>query len=363
MKIIQVITGLGMGGAERVVADLSAELIDMGHEVIIIYLYGDVKISIDKRIQLVKIDIKRPVRAFISFLKIVSKYNPDIIHGHMFHANMLTRAMKLFLSSKIVINTAHSGNEGGRFRMALYRLTNSQAKLFTNVSVGAVKEFERKKAVPANLMLPIPNGINVDNFSFSSSSREKIRKLENIADDELLILSVGSLREAKGFDCAIKAADMLCKNNKLKFTWIIIGEGPLSTQLENLIAKLNVEGKVKLVGTRSNIQEYFSAADIFVSSSYWEGFGLVIAEAMAASIPVVSTNTSGALQVIPSDEYICEVGDFLSIAKLVIDVVDRMQDEVGFRQYLENNKSVIEHDFSIQNYSKKWSKLYSEVND
>ena len=154
MKILYVITGLGLGGAERVVCDLADKMYEKGNDVKIAYLTGDVLTKPHyPEIELIKINLNSLLLfplAYIKLSKVIRIFKPDVVHSHMVHANIFTRLIQIASPIKKLICTAHSSDEGGRFRMVLYRLTHNLAHTTTNVSNDATMSFEKKNAVPKN---------------------------------------------------------------------------------------------------------------------------------------------------------------------------------------------------------------------
>ena len=116
------------------------------------------------------------------------------------------------------------------------------------------------------------------------------------------IVSVGRLASQKAFDRLVRLAKRL-KDEYYNFHINIIGEGDLRGELENLIIENYVEDKVKLVGFINNPYEIMSNADLFISSSLAEGFSLVVAEAFCLGLPIVSTKTTGPIELIDNDKY------------------------------------------------------------
>ncbi|HIF9178738.1 TPA: glycosyltransferase [Photobacterium damselae] len=357
-KVLHIITGLGLGGAEKIVCDFSEKLIDNNHEVKLIYLYGNIDIQIDPRIAITKIDIKNPFLAVLRTLKLIKYYQPDIIHSHMYHANIFSRIIKLFKPNIRLINTAHSSNEGGKFRMFIYRMTNFLSDIFTNVSEGAILSFENKKAVPKGYMLSVPNGINTSKFIHSSIKRNVIRKKEGVREDEYLILSIGSLRDVKDYYCAINVAKTLVNDFDLKFKWLILGKGPLEEQLKTKVVEAKLQDVIRFIGVRENTSDYYSAADVFVSTSKWEGFGLVIAEAMSSELNVISTSTSGAIELLYDKNWLSPVNDYTSLAKLIYKSSKLKDKSINI---LNRNKIV--KDYSIDAYYNKWIDIYINLVD
>ena len=99
MKILYVITGLGQGGAERVVCDLADEMYIRGNKVKIAYLTGDILTRpAHKEIELIKINLNSIIAfpvAYLNLSRLIRNYKPDIVHAHMVHANILTRLVRM----------------------------------------------------------------------------------------------------------------------------------------------------------------------------------------------------------------------------------------------------------------------------
>lgn len=203
MKILLTISGLVMGGAENQVVSVAENLSRRGHSVTIAYMLEPaLVVPQEDSINVVWLGGDKTLlgiaKAFRNYLKLIKKLQPDVVHSHMFHANILARVARLFLRTPRVVSTAHSNNEGGRVRILAYRLTHKLADVFTNVSAEAVTAFEQKKAAPKNTMLATHNGINTTKFSFNPEARLSLRKQLNLNESKVFI-TVGRFHEAKNY--------------------------------------------------------------------------------------------------------------------------------------------------------------------
>ncbi len=135
------------------------------------------------------------------------------------------------------------------------------------------------------------DGIGVD-FSNRESviSPEEKRAQLKIAEDDILILSVGELQKRKNHQAIIRA---IAKLNDPRIKYIICGQGVLEKQLTDLAASLKLDKQVFFLGYRADIPEIMSACDIYAHPSIREGLGLASLEAMASGLPLITSNVQG----------------------------------------------------------------------
>lgn len=120
--------------------------------------------------------------------------------------------------------------------------------------------------------------------------RQKKRKELGMELEDFVIMSIGELNENKNHRVIIEAIDKL-KDPKIKF--IICGQGGLQKELQELINKKKLKHQVKLLGFRDDIKELLHASDVFALPSKREGLGLAAIEAMAAGLPLITSNIHG----------------------------------------------------------------------
>lgn len=362
MKILYVITGLGQGGAERVVCDLADEMFKKGHEVKIAYLIGDVLTKPEhEEIEVIKVnlsDFKTLLPAYIKLSKIIKKFKPDVVHSHMVHANILMRLVRMLVPINKLISTAHNSNEGGKLRMLVYRITHNLADVTTNVSNEAVKAFESMRAVPCDEMRAIYNGIDLDKFFYDLNARSEIEQELNINSDDKIILAVGRLSEQKDYPNLLNAIHALKKECDFAFKLIIVGEGELRALIENTIDRLDIRDNVVLLGRRDDIPQLMSAADLFVLPSKYEGFGLVVAEAMACQCLVVATDCGGVAEVLNNSEFLVSPNNPTLLKEKIFYSLGLEGDKKSSIIY--KNLKRIQEGFCLKDIIKKWIIIYNE---
>lgn len=362
MKILYVITGLGMGGAENQVANIIDKMVLLGHQVELISITGETIVKpCSKSVAIHELKMNKSpfsiVLSLIKLIKLIKRYEPDVIHSHMVHANILLRLVRIITPIKKLINTAHSNYEGGRVLMFLYKYSNFLTDYFTNVSKDAVNTFKLKNIVKQGQMFCIHNGIDLNKFYFSSISRERLRIDLNIEAETKLLLAVGSFNKAKDYPNLLMALKKLLIDTK-NVHLIIAGDGPLKEQIVDMIDNLELKKFVSLLGIRNDIPALMSASDIFILSSEWEGFGLVVAEAMACETPVVATDCGGVKEVLGGFGHLVAPKNSESLAKEILKIINIEDAE------LKNLKSLalkhVSETYSLDSITNKWLTMYEK---
>lgn len=359
MKILYVITGLGQGGAERVVCDLADEMYKRGNKVKIAYLTGEILTSpAHKEIELIKINLNSIIAlpvAYLNLSKLIKNYKPDIVHAHMIHANLLTRLIRLTTPIHRLICTAHSANEGGRLRMFFYRITHNLGDVMTNVSNFASNIYIEKMAVPRKEIITVYNGIDFTRFKYDKFAKKNIQKELNIDSETKILLAVGRFHPAKNYFNLINAFKILKEKSSIPFCLLIAGDGELRPQLEKLIIDLELEENIILLGRRNDIPKLMSACDIFVLSSNYEGLPTVLIEALACQAHVVSTDVSGAREIVGEDfGRVVKINDSHALANAIHDISLNNTS----RNVLGN--TYVNQKFNLDIVADNWISIYNE---
>ena len=352
MRVLYIITGLGGGGAEKVVSDLADQMFILGHQVKIAYLTGEILVrpkSID--IDLISLDLNNLYGLYSAskkYKKLIQDFQPDVVHAHMVHANIFARINRIGCAIPKLICTAHNSNEGGQLRMLAYKLTNFLSNLNTNVSQEASDSLISKGAFNKNNLITVYNGIDLNKFTFFNKDKNS---------NELSFLSVGRFNEQKDYPNLLRAIATFHESLKQKKCMLsIAGDGELRPQIEELIEHLGLKNKVTLLGRRNDIPQLMQEADFFILPSAYEGFGLVVAEAMACGTFVIATNSGGVAEVMGDTGLLVPPQDSEALAKAIEKAVSKTPLEIQ-----ENNlkaRQRVEELFSLESSVKKWLALY-----
>lgn len=362
VNILYIITGLGLGGAERQVCDLADRLVQKGHSIKIVSLVSKIEAGVlpkELSIDVQYLNMSKNPLGFISIclkLKdIVRDFRPDVVHSHMFHANIVTRVLRVFASFPRLICTSHSNNEGGKLRMLLYRLTNFLSDTNTNVSQDAVNEFIRKQAVTSSQMIVVSNGIDTQNFSKNVFYRDGIKQELDIDDSYYVFLAVGRLSDPKDYPNLLNAFSIV-KQQKNHVLLLIAGIGELEAELKELSRKLGLTDSVKFLGLRRDIPKLMNVADTYVMSSHYEGFGIVLAESMACENITISTNCGGTKDVIGKNGFLVPIRNSQALADKMLETMDLSQEQ---REDLgKKARERIIKNYSLDAIIEKWLEIY-----
>jgi glycosyltransferase involved in cell wall biosynthesis len=302
-RIMHVITSLIRGGAETHLADLARGQKAAGDDVSVAFMKGDpywVPALKDSGIPVTYLDLGRygDPRPAMRLRKLIAATSPDVLHAHMPPAELYTRVALLGSDSRTpLVVTKHNDEPfhtmpGG---MALGRWVIKRASRVIGISEAVTRYTTERLAVDPARLRTIHYGI--DPTPYRSVPREEalaLRRSLGVADDELLIGTVCRLVPQKDIPLLLEAFSKL----KAKARLMIVGHGVLAEELKAHAERLGVAGRVIWTGFRADIPQLMSAFDVFALSSRYEGFGLVLLEAMAASRPVVATRVSAIPEVV-----------------------------------------------------------------
>ena len=303
MRILLLSTSMGMGGADKQLLSAAQEMRARGREVRIVSLTPLGPMGLEAResgIPTESLDMRRGLpdpRGLLRLVRLVRAWRPDVIHSHMVHANLMARVLRLFVRVPVLVSTIHNVYEGGRLRMAAYRFTNGMVDHMTIVSQAAADRFVGDRIVPSELLTVVPNGVETELYrNLPPGTRDTTRRALGIGE-EFLWLAVGRFEIAKDYPNMLRAFARV-RERQPDAVLVIVGRGTLQGESEALAESLGLGGAVRFLGVRSDVPEIMSGADGYVMSSAWEGMPMVLLEAAAAGLPIVSTIVGGNHEVV-----------------------------------------------------------------
>lgn len=230
-------------------------------------------------------------KAWKEFLNQHKEYN--IIHGHV----RSTAAIYLKIAKKYGLYTiahSHSTSSGKGIIAIIKNILQYRIRYVADYFIGCSKESAEwlfgKKIANSDRCTILNNAIDTKKYLYNENTREKLRKEFNIKKEDKLIGNVGRFSYVKNHKFLIQIFEEICKKSN-NYKLILIGDGKLREEIEELVKRKKLEDKVIFTGVRKNINEILQAIDIIVMPSIYEGLPVALVEAQSASLPCLITDT------------------------------------------------------------------------
>ena len=367
MRVALIIYGflpVHIGGTEVATYHIARHLINEGHEVHIITIRdsGLPKEEITDGIYIHRVSNRFRQRRVTNWLfrlgalKKIAEINPDIIHCQDIWSGIIGLASKRLLGKPyIACGQGTDIYSSWKHKKTVTKIVSKNAD-----AVIALTEDMRKRLLDIykREVYIVPNGIELARFE--GISRENTRKNLGIKSNEKIILFVGTLRPVKGVKYLIKAMKTVFEKQH-DARLFIVGSGKEEESLRTLARELNIEKQITFVGRVENelVPEYMAAADIFVLPSLREGMSVVILEAMASGLPIITTDTCGMSEIIRDGRngLLVEPKKPEQLAEKILLL---LQDENLRREISTNNKENARK-YNWENITAELKKIYYKV--
>ncbi|MDC4204091.1 MAG: glycosyltransferase [Candidatus Manganitrophus sp.] len=223
----------------------------------------------------------------------------DIVRMHEYHASLYGRLAARWAKVPVVIASVHNVYRRKlHHRFWINRFLARWSDRVIAISERVKEDLLRFDRIPLAKVKVIPNGVDPLLFENPISKEEARRKL-SLPEQAVVIGTVGRLSIAKGHKNLLNAFQLLLDEGGWPdLRLVLVGEGPLRENLEQMVQKGGLEKAVLFLGTRRDVPDCLRAFDLFVFSSLWEGQPAAVIEAMAAGLPIVSTDYEGVREII-----------------------------------------------------------------
>lgn len=303
--------------------------------------------------------------AYKAVNKLISTEHYDLIHCHSPIGGVIARlaAKGERKTGTKVIYTAHGFHfySGAPLKnWLLFYPAEKYLSKYTDVLITINKEDYKRaqEKFKAKETVYIPGiGVDVDKFGLNHRG-DAVRMELGIRNDDVMLLSVGELNENKNHEMVIRAlGKMQEEDSRLERPYyIIVGKGDKRERLEQIIKDNGSEDRIKLVGFRDDVADFYDAADAFVFPSFREGLSVSLMEAMASGLPVACSNIRGNIDLI--DEH---GGVFFEPAN-----VDSIEEAITKLLYNKKRNHLGEYNlnkikaFDIETVEKAMSEVYKD---
>ncbi|APE23592.1 MULTISPECIES: glycosyltransferase [Streptomyces] len=300
MKVLHVITGLGIGGAEQQLRLLLRHL-PVRSSVVTLTNPGAVAAGIEADgtpVTHLGMTGNRDLGALPRLARFVRQGRYDLVHTHLYRACVYGRTAARLAGVRRVIATEHSLGETqieGRPLSAGTRALYLASERLGTSTVAVSPSVARRLAewgVPPERIRIVPNGIETDRFAFDAGARRRTRQALGLPEDAHVVGGVGRLTPGKRFDRLVRAVASIPDARLL-----LVGEGEHRAELLRVAGECGAADRVLLAGACEDppaaasagpaLPELLAAMDVFVSTSPDETFGLAVVEALAAGLPVL----------------------------------------------------------------------------
>jgi glycosyltransferase involved in cell wall biosynthesis len=366
MRIVYLLTTLGVGGAEKQALAVAERMASRGHAVAIMVLMPRLAEEWPTVIHTIRLDVgKSTGSALKSLLRgrtFLREFRPDLVHSHCFHSNIFGRLLRFFGPKFVVLSTVHNVYEGGWGRMMAYRLTDRLSRRTIAVSQAAADRYTRLKAIPERKCTVILNGIDVAGFAPSAERKEKMRGELGIATGsaDFIWIAVGRLTPAKDHPNLLRAFAAVRAEKPDAQLWVAgHARGDQRAPLEALARELQIDGAVRWLGLRRDMPALFDAADGFVSGSAWEGMPLALGEAMSMAKPVVVTDVGGVRELVGDAGVVVAPKNSGALADAMLETMQQSR-EVLYARGLAARERILSR-FSMDATAETWEALYKEL--
>ena len=286
--------------------------------------------------------------------------SPTIVHTHLLHADLYGSIAAYFGRVPIIVSSRHNDDpfRKGWPLIVVLRLVNRFTSQFIAISE-RVREYTMnvEKVLPENIST-IHYGLCIE--SLGSPDHCNLRSEFCLPKGSILVC-VARLADQKGHKWLLQAfrsvVDQLPDTSLL-----LLGDGPLRASLENMVENLDLVRNVRFAGWRTDVLRILSNADLFVMTSEWEGFGLVLLEAMSQSLPIVATKVGGIPEVVVHGEtgWLVKSKDMKEISSRILDILSSPNQMLTFGQ---NGKIRVENKFSVKSMVDNIEDTYGSLLD
>lgn len=300
IRVLHIVPTLSPGGAERVAVHIVTRLNPQRYEAAVVSLGRREECDLDRLLREAAVEVRylgKPpgfdYRMYFRLHRTLRDYRPDVVHTHIQVLRYALPSM-LLLKCASLLHTVHNLAEREVEPMArfIHRYAFNHGVVPIGVATEVALSVERLYGIQECRV--ISNGIPTDRYARPQTTRKDWRARAGFNDDNVLFVCVARFAPQKNHALLLKAFAQGPASDPSAHL-VLVGEGTLRAQLEEMVKELGLTDQVHLLGLRTDIPDVLGAMDVFVLSSDYEGNPLSVMEAMASGLPIVSTAAGGVL--------------------------------------------------------------------
>jgi len=363
-KVAFLLQNLDIGGIERTVVNLLKELVKypISLDLVVFEKTGVFLEQVPPSVRIVELSNENRLKRTFPLAQYLRTEKPTVLVSQLARFNVIAAIAKilacvplrLILVEQIGFSPLENpikDNSGERINLLnfLRQLFYSKFNLVAAVSQGLAKELESDLALkPGTIKVLYNPGVDE---TLIAKAQAPINHPWLELNQPPVVLATGRLTQQKDFATLIKSFALIRKRG-VSARLIILGKGNDREKLEDLVSELDLEAEVYLPGFSNNPYAYMSRSAVFVMSSIFESFGVVLAEALACGCQVVSTDCPcGSSEILESGKYgrLTPVGDVQALANAIEQAINYPIDPDSLKSRAQ--------DFSLEKITLEYLKL------
>lgn len=374
LRVLHVITGLRDGGAEAILYRICANTTKYKHIVVSLSnmdKYGPYLSKLNIPVYALGISsVLSLLPASLTFIKIVRRFNPNVMQTWMYHSNIFGGLLGKLLGVKNIYwgihHTILTSLDTKKSTIFISKLNIFLSYIIPKQIIYCAESAkitqEKKYGYSSTKGVVIYNGYDVNEFSPSKKLRSQFRREIGIDESTFLVGHVGRYSTYKDYKTLIHSFSLLVMTKSYEnINFLLVGTDLVfeNKELVELINSHGLLGKVLLFGPRSDIPMILNGIDLFVLTSISEAFPNVLSEAMACGIPCISTNVGDAGFILGDTGWTAEIKDSKGIAlSIEMAIHEKCNDQLKWLQRKKECRIRIVQYFNIgkmvEGYVKLW---------
>ncbi|MFH1283213.1 MAG: glycosyltransferase [bacterium] len=353
-KILHLITSLNIGGTEKFLFNL-VKYQSGKYDVVIGFLKEFGPVGVELRKLGISVYDFSGIKGFFRLIYFIRSFVPDLLHTHLYRANIFGRILSKFSKNNIVVFSSQQSMEF--YKNKILTFVDAFSLKFTDCVIANSKFVKdlvvSREGFESDRVFVVHNGIDFKYYQNTDDIRSEFK----FEKDDIVLGYIGRIHKDKGI---IYLPDIikisLEKNQRIKY--LIVGRGPLEKYLKSKIAKYKCDKQVVFAGWRYDLPRVFNAIDLCIMPSLEESFPQVCLESLAAGRPIIANDVGGIKEVVKDKEngYLIKLGDINSFVDRIIE----LSYSQGKRLILGENGRKLAESFSIESMLQAIENIYGK---